>query len=380
MTGKFSGEMAPPLIILLLIVYGYSLLMFLFNQEVEKDPDPMDDQNEQGTGVSVVVPFRNEAEHLPALMDDFASQSYPHELLEILLVDDHSVDGSASLAEAAAAGKGHFRYLELAPGITGKKKALAHAVRQAKHDRIIQVDADCRVGPKFVATHMAFFEKHPSDLVAGIVTTWKERGNFLEIFDRLDILSLIGAGAGSFGVGRPMMCSGANLSYSRELYLETRPFDPEERVASGDDMFLLIGARKLGRTCSFMSNRESIVRTAPQKNPAAMLSQRVRWSSKAGNLRMPDIQLLGVLVSLTNISILLMPLWIILFPAWWPWLAGAWIIKTLADFLLLFKMTGICGSRSDLRVFLPVSLLYYPYFMAILLYALWRKPAWKGEV
>jgi len=176
------------------------------------------------------------------------------------------------------------------------------------------------------------------------------------------------------------MCSGANLSYSRELYLETRPFDPEERVASGDDMFLLIGARKLGRTCSFMSNRESIVRTAPQKNPAAMLSQRVRWSSKAGNLRMPDIQLLGVLVSLTNISILLMPLWIILFPAWWPWLAGAWIIKTLADFLLLFKMTGICGSRSDLRVFLPVSLLYYPYFMAILLYALWRKPAWKGEV
>jgi hypothetical protein len=224
---------------------------------------------------------------------------------------------------------------------------------------------------------MTFLEKHPADLVAGLVTTRKEEDSFLEIFDRLDMLSLIGSGAGSFHLGRPIMCSGANLSYTRELFRDTRPFDPEETVASGDDMFLMIGARKLGRSLAFISKRETIVRTSPQKDLGALLNQRVRWASKAGKLKLPDIQLFAVLVVLTNISILLMPLWFIFFSPWWPWLAGAWLVKTIADFLLLFRMTGICGSRSDIKFFLPVSLLYYPFFAATLAGALLSKPSWK---
>jgi hypothetical protein len=174
-----------------------------------------------------------------------------------------------------------------------------------------------------------------------------------------------------------MMCSGANLSYSRKLYEETRSFDPESTVASGDDMFMMIGARKLGKILSFISDRESIVRTVPQKDLASLIAQRIRWGSKAGRYKMLDIQLLAFLVSMTNVSILLMPLWIILFSPWWPWLAGAWMFKTFVDFMLLFRMTGICESRSDLMMFLPVSLLYYPYFLVTVLGALRGKTVWK---
>lgn len=370
--------MALPVIILLLIIYGYTLIILLFSLEIERDVDPSADPLDPPTCVSVVVPFRNEEDHLPGLLEDFAGQTYPAEHMEIIFVDDHSEDGSVSIVTSGASQKEHFHHLELPPQMSGKKKALAHGIQHAKHERIIQVDADCRLGPGFIAAHMAFHEKHPSDLVAGIVTTRKGGGSFLEIFDRLDILSLIGAGAGSFNVGRPMMCSGANLSYSRELYLETRSFDPEDTVASGDDMFLMIGARKLGRTLSFISKREAIVRTGPQKKLPALITQRIRWSSKAGVLKMPDIQLLALLVVLTNLSILLMPLWLLLFSALWPWLAGAWILKSLADFVLLYKMTGICGSRSDMKLFLPVSLLYYPYFLVIVFGALCSRPKWKG--
>ena len=94
---------------------------------------------------------------------------------------------------------------------------------------------------------------------------------------------------------------------------------------------------------------------------------------------MPDIQLLALLVTLANISILLMPLWAILFPFLWPWLAGAYFVKTLADFMLLYRMTGISGSRKSLKMFLPVSLLYYPYFIVSVLGALRGKYAWKAE-
>lgn len=369
--------MALPLIILLLLIYGYSLLILLFNQEIDKDPEPLEVYPEINTGVSVVVPFRNEEEHLPALLEDLLAQTYPEAWMEFLLVDDHSADRSGTLASAAAKRQGSIRYLELPGGKTGKKKALAHGIRHAKHERIIQVDADCRLDPGFVAAHMAFLEQHPSDLVAGMLTTRREGGGLLEVFDRLDVISLTGTGAGSFGLGRPMMCSGANLSYSKELYMDTRPFDPESSLASGDDMFLMIGARKLGRRISFISHREAIVRTAPQKDLNRLFRQRVRWASKAGKLKMADIQLLAVLVVLTNLSILLMPLWFFLFQAWWPWLAGAWLVKTLADFILLYRMTGICESREDLLWFLPVSLLYYPYFAAVLLGSILSVPKWK---
>ena len=370
--------MALPLIILLLIIYGYTLLILLFFLEIEQDPEPIATPEAYRQGVSVVVPFRNEEDQLPGLLEDLSRQSYPAELTEIILVDDHSGDKSASVVKSQTEKRENFKYLALPEGLGGKKKALAYGIQQAGNERIIQVDADCRLDPGFVEAHMAYLEKNPSELVAGFVTTREEGRGFLEIFDRLDMLSLIGSGAGSFGLGRPMMCSGANLAYSRELFLETRPFDPEDRLASGDDMFLMIGARKLGRSTNFISRRESIVRTAPQRKLSAMLDQRIRWASKAGMLKMADIQMLAVLVVLANISIFLMPLWFVLFSAWWPWLAGAWVVKTLADFLLLYRMTGICGSRKDLRFFLPVSLLYYPYFMATLLGSFLRRPDWKG--
>jgi len=369
--------MALPLIILLFIIYGYSLLILLFHLEIDKESDLSPDLREPPYAVSVVVPFKNEEDHLAGLIEDFSRQIFPADHMEILFVDDHSMDGSAAIVKSSMGKRVNIRYLALPTASSGKKKALAHGIQNAKHDRIIQVDADCHIGPGFISSHVCFLQKHPSDLVAGMVTTWRGKGNFLEIFDRLDILSLIGTGAGSFNVGRPMMCSGANLSYSRELYWETRVFDPEDAVASGDDMFLMIGARKLGRSLSFISSKDSLVKTAPQKDLRSLLAQRIRWGSKAGKLKMIDIQLLALLVVLTNLSIFLMPLWLLLFSAWWPWLVGAWLIKSLADFMMLFKVSGLVGSRSDLKLFLPVSLLYYPYFLLLVFGALFRRPEWK---
>ena len=80
--------MALPLVILLLLIYGYTLLILLFKQEIEKDPEPPGVPLEFRTGVSVVVPFRNEEDHLPALLEDLLAQSYPRALMDILLVDD----------------------------------------------------------------------------------------------------------------------------------------------------------------------------------------------------------------------------------------------------------------------------------------------------
>jgi cellulose synthase/poly-beta-1,6-N-acetylglucosamine synthase-like glycosyltransferase len=351
----------------------------------------------EGVNVSIVVPFRNEETTLPALIGDIigqtcpgdpagqtcqenpAGQTCPGELFEVILVNDHSTDGSKRLAELAVKGMPLFRVLDLPDGMHGKKAALGYGINRAAGRWILQIDADCRLRPEFLSVRMEHLARNPSDLSAGFVSVGGHRRSFTEVFERLDVLSLAAVGAGSFFRGRPMMCSGANLLYSRELYNATRQFDPDDRVSSGDDMFLMIGARKSGRSVTFCPDVETVVETTPSEGLAALIRQRIRWASKTPRYGMPDIQAVALLVALTNLAMLLLPLWLILFPAAWPWLAGAGVLKTTADFHLLWLATGFTHRRKDLVYFLPVTLFYYPFQMVVIAGILLRKPIWKGR-
>src|SRR5512141_2924559 len=49
--------------------------------------------------VSVIVPTYNCAERLVHALDSIAAQSYPHEAIEILVIDDGSTDDTAARVE-----------------------------------------------------------------------------------------------------------------------------------------------------------------------------------------------------------------------------------------------------------------------------------------
>jgi len=376
--------MALPVFIVLLIVSLYILFILGFtcglyrmkgpgikNQEI---PDP-----ENASQVSILVPFKNERKSLPHLINDLLTQTYPAERMQILFINDHSEDGSRIIFDSLTGKEKLISCLDLPETKNGKKDALAYGIDHAASEWIIQIDADCRIGPDFVTSHMAFHARYPSDLVAGLVTTAHAGGGFLEHFERLDLLSLAGVGAASFYLGRAMMCSGANLAYAKELYSATRTYDPSNQLASGDDMFMMIGARKLGSMLSFNLEGDSVVRTTPVSNLPDFLNQRLRWGAKTTKYKMPDIQLLAILVALTNLSVLLFPLGMIIYPEHWLCFLGTWIAKTGADFILLYKITGYTGQRKSMKFFLPVAMAYYPVYLLLIIRLFFRQPVWKGD-
>jgi len=87
--------------------------------------------------VTVIVPARNEAQTIFQAILSLAKQDYPGEF-SIILVDDHSEDGTAALAEQAANESGASQRVNihsaapLAPGWTGKLWALNEAVSAAR--------------------------------------------------------------------------------------------------------------------------------------------------------------------------------------------------------------------------------------------------------
>lgn len=368
-----------PAVITMVVLAVYILVMFFFFTGVLCLKGLAGGRAKPPSGLTVIIPYRNEVAQLPGIIADLVAQTYPSHLFSVFLVNDHSTDGSAELLASLTGKHTGFRCLDLPGGLEGKKDAIAYAVSLLESPWILQTDADCRVGPSFIASHMNFLAEHPCDLVAGLATIDHGQGGFLEAFERLDLLALNGSGAGSFYLGRPMMCSGANLLYSRDLYNDTREFDPVGKTSSGDDMFLLIGARKLHRKMTFNPDKKALVRTKAVGNPASLIRQRIRWGAKSAHYGMADIQALAVLVASANLLMLLSTIWMIMEPRTCSWLLPVIGGKLLVDFLVLAATSMRTGQIRTLGWYLPVALVYPAFIVIVVAGSLFSRPNWKGR-
>jgi glycosyltransferase involved in cell wall biosynthesis len=88
--------------------------------------------------VSVLLPCRDAAEHLPHALDSLAAQRF--EDFEVLAVDDASTDDTRAILTARAASDPRFRVLD-GPGV-GITAALRLAAQHANGELVARMDAD----------------------------------------------------------------------------------------------------------------------------------------------------------------------------------------------------------------------------------------------
>jgi len=124
-----------------------------------------------------VIPARDEAECVGRAIASLFAQRYPG-ALHIVLVDDHSSDGTAAVATAAARDAGAADRLSVAaatslpPGWTGKLWALHQGIEIARGfspDYLLLTDADIEHAPTNVADLVARAEHGGYDLVSLMV-------------------------------------------------------------------------------------------------------------------------------------------------------------------------------------------------------------------
>lgn len=105
--------------------------------------------------IAAVIPARNEADVVARAVESLANQQYPGEF-HIVLVDDHSDDGTADAARSAAPSE-RLTVIEAAPlpaGWTGKLWAVAQGAAYARRhepDFLLLTDADIVHGPGTLA-------------------------------------------------------------------------------------------------------------------------------------------------------------------------------------------------------------------------------------
>jgi hopene-associated glycosyltransferase HpnB len=119
-------------------------------EEIETPPQPT--RSTLYPSVCAVVPARNEAELLPVTLRSLLNQDYPGSY-SVILVDDHSTDGTASVAQQVAQDLNKSWQLNMIPGVplpvgwTGKLWAMEQGIRHAQNltpppDYLLLTDAD----------------------------------------------------------------------------------------------------------------------------------------------------------------------------------------------------------------------------------------------
>lgn len=336
------------------------------------------------TTFTVIIPFRNEAENLPELLDSLLNLNYPKHLFEVVLVNDDSEDDSVKTIKNQLSHNQNPQYnIKIIDNQrktnSPKKDAITSAIKQAKHQWIITTDADCIVPIYWLDSFDNFIQSHTVKMIAGPVCYNQNKG-LLNYFETLDFLSLIGATIGGFGINKPFLCNGANLAYQKQFFKQLNGFEGNTNIASGDDIFLMEKALKTdNQSILYLKNNQAIVTTKPQSNLKNLISQRVRWASKTSNYKNNFAKIVGLLVLLMNASLVIGLLLVALGLFALKPFAYLFFIKVAIDFILIYKACQLFNKEELLKHYLW-SCFIYPFFSVYIAFiSMFTTYKWKNR-
>ncbi len=339
--------------------------------------------------ITVIIPVRNEAANIQNLLKDLEKQSYPKDLFEVIIADDSSTDDTLEIVKKFKENTYTSLIInelgEINRNTSPKKRAINSSIQLAKGELITTTDGDCRVPENWLETIADFYVQNDAYLISAPVTfltgdrqLWTEK--IWHAIQTIEFASLVGSGACAMSIQQPNMCSGANLTYRKDVFFEVKGFEGNEHLASGDDEFLMHKIAKLyPEKVQFLKSADAIVKTQIQPTLKSFYQQRKRWASKWKYYDKKSISVLAIFIFLANFSFIL---------AWFSWLFH-WIslnefltfsfLKCVAEFTFLALILRFF-KYSRLILFIPIVQFIYSFYVTFFgLIAQGKGFEWKGR-
>ncbi len=338
-------------------------------------------KNDDKPFISVIIPFRNEAENILSSLKSIEEQDYPGNRFEIIYIDDNSDDNSfEKLAESI--NKENIKILKLPPGFAvsaNKKRAIKYGINQSKGEIIVTTDADCTHSNFWLSQMINEFDDD-TDFISGAVT-FKDDSTLFKAMQQLEFAGLVLTGFGLIGLGFPTICNGANIAYRRKAFEKVQGFDDNLSLSSGDDELLMQKISKYRKgSVKFTFQPETMVQTNSNKNLKDFLEQRKRWASKTlfyknyflvfllvviftFFLSIPLNFLLGVIVSSNFI------------------ISGLILLlgKIIFEYFVLQEGIPVFYPRIKMKTFLFAEIFHIPYILFAAIKGILGGFSWKGR-
>jgi glycosyltransferase involved in cell wall biosynthesis len=359
----------------------YFLLQLYYLYHWKNIPVSMPPENfVPATPITIVIIAHNEAENITSCLNSILYQSYPAELMEIIVVDDRSTDKTAALVRELKSPLIQLLMLDDYPEFIHvpafKKSGIELAVEKSKHDWIVMTDADCTHGSHWLESIAHAKETSNASFLAGPVLL-EGNNSLLSNMQQMEFLALMVITGGGIQSGLHGIANGANMSFSKQAFHLVNGYEGNYQYASGDDMFLIEKLQEVfpGKT-GFVKNKAAIAFTDTKSDWKSLISQRARWAGKISGLRKRTISFIWIFIVMYHIALLIA--FILAFlnvTEWWPFLILLGV-KWISDLLLLRESASFFGQQIKTLQFIPQQLLYSFYLGYVGLFLTLRK---KGD-
>lgn len=330
--------------------------------------------------ISIVIAIRNESKAIEKLLKGLVRQNYPSAYFEIILVDDHSEDNTIELTEQFSFNNADVNITLIHSEGDGKKAAVSEGIKLAKHELIVTTDGDCSVSDNWLKRLAEYHEFKKPKLIVGAVVYNHKKG-LLKHFFNLEFMSLVASGAGSLGMGLPLMANGANLTFTKQTYKDVLSTQAGKTLTSGDDVFLLHAiSEKFGsKAVHFIKDSLTIVKTDTPENIKNFFSQRSRWASKVTAYRSWWAILVSIAVFMFNLFLVLSLVASLLKP-WMLIIYGLFVLlKILIDFPLLYYFSEFTNRKKSIPYLFLFGWIYPIYIVVAACSSFLFRYSWKGR-
>jgi cellulose synthase/poly-beta-1,6-N-acetylglucosamine synthase-like glycosyltransferase len=367
------------LIILVIFTYFIYILIHLISWSRLPMSVASDHLNPK-TKLSIIIAARNEEEAIHKCIASISAQSYPANLLEIIIVDDHSTDKTKEITEKALTElKIPVKYLSNPEHAHGKKSALSEGIRNSSGELIVITDADCRTGINWLSAIENEYRNTGAFMLCGPVQITGESG-LLGHFQSLELTGLSMLSGAGINAGVPLLCNGANMAYTRKVFDDVEGFKGINNNPSGDDILLMFKVNeKYSGKIRYVKSKDAIVSTSAQGSLKSFILQRIRWASKGLYSKNHVNSFVSMLVFSSNFLSIIIILLSIVLGKIFPLLLCSLAIKLLADFLLLLFATDFFGKKKLLWIFPVAEIITMLYIIWVGIAANFLSYSWKDR-
>jgi glycosyltransferase involved in cell wall biosynthesis len=330
----------------------------------------------EASHLSIIIPFRNEAEHLPALLSALREQMSEIMGVRLILVDDHSTDNSLSIAHQFQQENDAVEVISQRE-THGKKMGVDIALSQVRTEWIVTLDADIQPCAGWLNRIASWTKNNTNDLLILPLHIGPGR-NFIGHLQEVEFASVMAITGGMALANKPILCNGGNLCFRKEAYDRVRGSRTDMHITSGDDVFLLNALKPFGKI-AWVHDPQVRVSTTPKSSWTEFAAQRLRWMGKAGFIRDRWLQRTAWLAFLANGIFLIAAITALL--GWFSVTAFAFIaaIKIILDGWLIMRV-GKWLCIKQLKRFYVVLVFLYPFYATLFpLMSQFVKPSWKGR-